>query len=92
MAPRTPKVKARKLGREKCWGQAFVGENRLEYDPRLSAIRQLEVLIHETVHLVHPEMSEKEVDRTGKVVARVLWSQDYRRVLLDKNAKPPRIS
>ena len=37
-------------------------------------------------------MSESEVDRTGKMICRVLWSQNYRRVLLDPNAKPPRIS
>jgi hypothetical protein len=37
-------------------------------------------------------MTEKEVDRTGKMIAKVLWSQNYRRVLLQPNAKPPRIS
>jgi hypothetical protein len=52
----------------------------------------LEVLIHEVTHLAHPEMSEKEVDRTGKMICKVLWEQNYRRVLLEPNAKPPRIS
>jgi len=37
-------------------------------------------------------MSEKEVDRTGKMICKVLWEQNYRRVLLEPNAKPPRIS
>ena len=33
-----------------------------------------------------------EVDRAGKDLARLLWAQNYRRVLMDKNAQPPRIT
>ena len=86
------KVVHRRLGRERAWGQAFLGENKLEIDPRLGAKRMLETLIHEVTHLCHPEMTEAEVDRTGKMICKVLWAQDYRRVVMDKNAKPPRIS
>jgi len=94
MSRRKSKVKVvwRKLGKEKAWGQATIGEGLVEVDPRLGAKRQLEVLIHEVTHLCHPEMTEAEVDRTGKMIARVLWSENYRRVVMDKNAKPPRIS
>jgi len=86
------KVIFRRLGREKAWGQATIGEGLIEIDPRLGARRQLEVLCHEQVHLTFPEMSETQVDRAGKDIAAVLWSQNYRRVLLDVNAKPPRIT
>lgn len=92
MSSRKPKVVFRKLGREKAWGQATIGENLIEIDPRLGARRQLEVLCHEQVHLTFPEMSESQVDRAGKDLCKMLWSQNYRRVLLDANAKPPRIS
>ena len=37
-------------------------------------------------------MTEKEVDRAGKVVSRVLWSQNYRRVVQGKHTTPVRIS
>jgi hypothetical protein len=89
---KSAKVVWRKLGKERAWGQATIGENLIEIDPRLGAQRQLEVLIHEVTHLSHPSMTEKEVDRTGKMISKVLWSENYRRVLMDKNAKPPRIS
>jgi hypothetical protein len=95
MSPRKSnaiKVVWRKLGKEKAWGQATIGEGLVEVDPRLGAKRQLEVLIHEVTHLCHPGMSEADVDRTGKMIARVLWAESYRRVLMDKNTKPPRIS
>jgi len=91
---RKPSVKVvwRKLGKERAWGQATIGEGLIEIDPRLGAKHQLEVLCHEQVHLTFPEMPEKDVDRAGKDLARLLWAQNYRRILLDKNAKPPRIS
>ena len=91
---RKPSVKVvwRKLGREQAWGQATLGKGLIEIDPRLGAKRQLEVLCHEQVHLTFPEMPEAEVDRAGKDLARLLWAQNYRKVVLDPNAKPPRIT
>ena len=86
------KVKWVKLGRQRAWGQATIGENLIEIDPRLGAKRQLEVLCHEQVHLIFPEASEPDVDRAGKALAKMLWAQDYRKVVLAPNAKPPRIT
>jgi hypothetical protein len=89
---KTAKVIWRKLGKERAWGQATIGENLIEIDPRLGARRQLEVLCHEQIHLTFPFLTETQVDRAGKDLAAVLWSQDYRRVLIAPNSKPPRIS
>jgi hypothetical protein len=89
---KTAKVIWRKLGKERAWGQATIGENLIEIDPRLGAKRQLEVLCHEQGHLTFPEKTEAEIDRLGKDLANLLWAQNYRRVLLSANAKPPRIS
>ena len=91
---RSPKVIYRKLGKEKAWGQATHDERSplIEIDPRLGAKRQLEVLIHEASHLAIPEASESKIDAIGKYICDVLWKQNYRRVMLDKNSKPPKIS
>ena len=86
------KVIWRKLGKERAWGQATIGENLIEIDPRLGAKRQLEVLCHEQGHLTFPDKPETEIDRLGKDLANLLWAQNYRRVLLSPNSKPPRIS
>jgi len=94
MSSRKPKTKVVwvKLGRQRAWGQATIGEDLIEIDPRLGAKRQLEVLCHEQIHLTFPELTEKDVDRAGKDLARLLWAENYRRILLLPNAKPPRIS
>jgi hypothetical protein len=64
MSRRKSKVKViwRKLGKEKAWGQATIGENLIE------------------------------IDRLGKDLAALLWAQNYRKVVLAPNAKPPRIT
>ena len=91
---RKVKVVWRPLGKERAWGQATMHPRRplIEVDPRLSPPRELEVLCHEALHIAFPKMTEKEVDRAGKVVSRVLWSQNYRRVVQGKHTTPVRIS
>ena len=90
----SPKVVYRKLGQYKAWGMATHDSRSplVEIDPRLGAKRQLEVLIHEASHLIHPDLSEARIDAIGKYLCEVLWKQNYRRVLLDKNSQPPKIS
>ena len=93
------KVVWRKLGREVAWGQAHFDAARplIEIDPRLGSKRQLEVLCHEVLHIsVFPgdttPATEKIVDAAGKKLCDTLWKQNYRRVMMDKNTKPPRIT
>lgn len=90
----SPKIVFRKLGKERAWGQAWHDEKSplIEIDPRLGAKRQLEVLVHEASHIIQPELSESKIDAIGKFICEVLWNQNYRRVLLDKNSQPPKIS
>ena len=96
MPRKKPKVKViwRPLGKERAWGQAETDPARpvIEIDPRLSPKRELETLTHEALHVAFPEMSEKEVDRAGKVISAVLWQENYRRILLGKHTTPVRIS
>jgi len=90
----SPKIVFRKLGKEKALGQATHDQRYplIEIDPRLGAKRQLEVLIHEASHLAIPDASEGKIDSIGKYICEVLWRQNYRRVLLDKNSQPPKIT
>jgi hypothetical protein len=96
MPRKKPKVKViwRPLGKERAWGQATTDPAHpvIEIDPRLSPQRELETLTHESLHLAFPEMSEKEVDRAGKVVSAVLWQENYRRIVQGKHTTPVRIS
>ena len=91
---KTVKVVYRPLGKEQAWGQAWPNRPTplIEVDPRLSPKRELEVLCHEALHVAFPEMSEADVYRAGKVVSRVLWSQNLRRVAQGKHTTPVRIS
>lgn len=91
---KSPKVVYRKLGQHKAWGMATHDSRSplAEVDPRLGAKRQLEVLIHEISHLALPDFSEAKIDALGKYICNVLWKENYRKVLLCKNSKPPKIT
>jgi hypothetical protein len=88
------KVIWRPLGKERAWGQATTDPAHpvIEVDPRLSPRRELEVLVHEAIHICWPDKAEKDVDRAGKLISSVLWQENYRRVLQGKHTTPVRIS
>jgi hypothetical protein len=62
-----------------CWGLAFVEENRIELDPYLDEKTLIDIAIHETTHVVAPDLSEECVDRIGRACADVLWRLKFRR-------------
>lgn len=74
------KVVYRKLGKEKAWGQAHVDTNTIEIDPRLRGRKKMEILIHEAIHILNPEMSETKVLEQGRKIANLLWKQHFRQV------------
>jgi hypothetical protein len=76
-------IQERKLGRENAHGQAvdFDTDNPLiEISPNLKGRDRLTILIHEAMHVSFPTMSERQVIRAGKLIAAVLWADNYRRV------------
>jgi len=78
--PKPFKVIRRRLGRERAAGQAVFGDGLVEIDPRESPYEQLDTIIHESIHLLDPEMSEEQVDAWARKISITLWRQKYRRV------------
>lgn len=71
------KVIYRKLGRERVWGQA---DDFVEIDPRLKGKKHLEILIHESLHVLFPNASEDEIENKAIRLTNTLWDEKYRRV------------
>ena len=61
------------------WGLAFVEQHRIELDPYLDDKTLIDIAIHETTHVVAPDLSEECVDRIGRACADVLWRLKFRR-------------
>ena len=76
----TATIIERKLGRERAWGLAYQGDNLIEIDPRQDPKNYLDTLIHEMLHLIHPEWTEEEVMRTASGLAEAVWAANYRKV------------
>ena len=72
------KVLYRKLGRDKAWGQAHI--DCIELDPRLKGKKHLEVLNHELLHSLFPELEENEVIKKSILMTNTQWHEGYRRI------------
>lgn len=70
----------KKLGKEKAFGLYYIGENRIEIDPRQSPKKYLNTLIHECLHHAMPSASEARVYRVAGTLTENLWRKNYRRV------------
>lgn len=69
------KVIYRKLGRQKIYGQA---DTYAEVDERLKGAKRLEIIIHESLHVIEPNMSEADVERISIRLTKTLWHEGYR--------------
>jgi len=80
------KVKYKKLGKEKVWGLAD-SQGIIYLDSRLNGKKHLEILIHETLHLLYPEDSEDEIVEKSIVLTNIIWKQRYRRLEEEKKMR-----
>lgn len=81
---RKPKVVAKrglKHKGEPVWGVATLGHKPIiELDKTLKGFNHLTILTHEAIHLAYPDMHEREVRAGAKLMASIIWGQNYRRV------------
>lgn len=73
------KVVYRKLGREKAWGLAHA-DNVIEIDERLKGKKEMEIILHESLHCLNPTFSESRIINDSKTLANVLWKLGYRKI------------
>ena len=80
-------LKYTKLGRSKAWGFAHQDLNLIEIDTRLKGRKHLEILTHETLHLLFPELDEDKIVEKSIILTKILWDENYRRVDNDTTQK-----
>lgn len=73
-------VREVKLGRLKRWGQTDCTDGVVDIDPRLKSKKYLRILIHESLHVCFPDMPEREVMRSSRMIRDAIWKQHYRRI------------
>ena len=66
------------------WGYALINENKIELYQGLKkkkyAKKHLEVLIHEKLHLIFPDLDERAILKHGKELSEFLWQNKYRQL------------
>ena len=74
------KVIYKKLGRERVYGFANLGYNEIEIDSRIKSKKHLELIIHESMHILFPEAEEEEIVTKSIILTNTIWGEHYRRV------------
>jgi len=60
------------------WGYAYIHENKIVLYDKLRGKKHLEIIIHEKLHLIFPDLEEEAIKRHGKSISDLLWSEGYR--------------
>lgn len=66
------KIIEKKLGQFKALGLAYPEDKKFFIDPRLSRDEMIEILIHETMHIVMPYLTEEVVAENSKIMAKIV--------------------
>lgn len=61
--------------------------NTIEIDVNARGKKEMEILIHEMLHLLWEDESEEDVERKSILMTNTLWQQKYRRID-DTNKQP----
>ena len=72
------KFKRLKLGRENIHGLADVYP--LLIDERLKGKKELEILLHESLHYLFPKLSEEQIIKFSVILTNTLWHEGFRKV------------
>lgn len=65
---------------KRAWGYAYIHLDKIELYDKLKGRKHLEILIHEKLHLMFPDLDEQAIIRHAKELSSLLWKQDYRRL------------
>jgi len=74
------RVVHKKLGKGRVWGWADFDNSTIEIDERATGKKHLEIAVHESIHILNPQMSEEDVTAQAITITDVLWKLKYRRV------------
>jgi hypothetical protein len=74
------KIRDRFLKRHHALGLYYMGERRIEIDPRQRPKRYLNTLIHEIMHDRLPNAGENQINRIAGMLTEAIWKANYRRI------------
>lgn len=72
------KVVHKDLGNK--WGYAYIEDWKIEIDKLAKGKKHLEISLHETSHLLFPDMEEADINKISIAYTNLLWKLGYRRV------------
>jgi len=74
------RVFEQKLGRMGAAGICDYKKCEILIDPRQCSKERMDTLIHEMIHALFSDLSERQVIKYSKLMTGVLWDDGYRRI------------
>lgn len=74
------KVKYQKLGQRRAYGLAYDKRSPIIIDERIKGKKFLEILNHESLHVLFPEKTESEIEQAAIILTNTQWHEGIRRV------------
>jgi hypothetical protein len=74
------KVEHKDLSKFNVFGFADIEKKLIELDHRIKGKTHFRYCIHEILHILNPEWSERKVKDHTKEIVDLLWKMNYRRV------------
>ncbi len=74
------KVIRKKLGKQRLWGEADYHDDSILLDVSLHGKKEMEILIHEAIHIIRKDVTEEETERISIELTHLLWDQGFRKV------------
>jgi hypothetical protein len=74
------KIVYKNLSKRHVWGLADTDKSTVELHTTLKGKKHLEILTHETLHILLPQYTEEEIVRISTNLTQVLWKDGYRKV------------
>jgi predicted SprT family Zn-dependent metalloprotease len=62
------------------WGIAYLNQNKIELYDKLKGKKHLEIIIHEKLHLMFPDLDEEAIIRHSRDLCALLWKDGYRKI------------
>ena len=75
-------VRFKKLGRNRAFGMCDWDNKEILIDERQTGRNKFETIIHEHLHRMRPDWSEKQVTSDARDLGEALWKMGYRKVEL----------
>lgn len=75
-----PSIREKDLSKDNVWGWATIEDFEIEIEKNQPSKEYLNTLIHEMLHCLLPDLSEKQIEKMANIMSEEIWKRRFRRL------------